>query len=214
MAKTFNERVAIITAKLTTVADVTKLAKSIKGRAENLDVDMHAAGIGALFCAMTHKDTSATVAVINSLGKHTRAKAFAEWVERFSNIVLVLDKKTDLWAGKMLPAADRRDDPALAKLLEAATAEPFWTPAEKSSRDFSLHAALAMLLKKAEGERTKGNLSDDDRVALVELAAIADKVKPVAAPAAPVAPVEPVEASADQSAALANAGADALETVG
>ncbi len=30
----------------------------------------------------------------------------------------------------------------------------------------------------------------------------------------PVTPVEPVEASADQSAALANAGADALETVG
>jgi len=210
MAKTFNERVAVIVSSLTTVADVTKLAKSIKGRAENLDVDMHSAGVGALYCAMTYNDTSATASVINALGKHTRAKAFAEWVERFSNIVLVLDKKTGLWAGKMLPAGERRDADKLAELLAEAQAEPFWTPAEKSSRDFSLHAALAMLLKKAEGERTKGNLSDDDRLALVDLAAIADKVKP----AAPAAPIAKVAASTDMSAALANAGVDTLETVG
>jgi len=210
MTKTFEQSVSAKLATLKTVAAVTKLASSIKTRAGNLDIDMHSAGVGALFCAMTFNDTSATAAVINSLGKHTRAKAFATWVERFSNIVLVIDKKTGLWAGKMVPAADRKDADALAALLVEAQAEPFWTPEEKSSRDFSLHAALAMLLKKAESAKGKGALSDDDKVALAELAAIADKVKP----AAPAAPVEPVSASSDQSAALANAGADALETVG
>jgi len=196
MAKSFNERVLLVSSSLTTVAAVTKLAKSISGRADNLDVDMHAAGIGALFCAMTYNDTSATAAVINSLGKHTRAKAFAEWVERFSNIILVLDKKTGLWAGKMLPAEDRKSADELAKALEAATAEPFWTPAEKSSRDFSLHAAIAALLKKAQTEQTKGALSEADRLAVQDLVGIADRIKPV---------TTPVAASTDQSAALANA---------
>lgn len=197
MTKTFEQRVSAKLATLKTVAAVTKLAGSIKTRADNLDVDMHSAGVGALFCAMTFKDTSATAAVINSLGKHTRAKAFAEWVEKHSNVLLVLDKKTGLWAGKMVPADERHDDETLAALLVDAQAQPFWTPEEKSSRDFSLHAALAMLLKKAETAKTKGALSDNDKVALAELSAIAEKVKP--APAA--APVEPV-------------AADALETVG
>lgn len=195
MTKTFEQRVSAKVATLTTVAAVTKLAGSIKTRADNMDVDMHSAGLGALFCAMTFKDTSAVAAVINSLGKHTRAKAFAEWVEKFSNIVLVLDRKTGLWAGKMLPAEDRRDDAALAAAIVVATTEPFWSPPEKSSRDFSLHAALAMLLKKAEMQKAKGTLSDDDKLALIDLAAIADKVKPVEA-------VEPAKS------------ADALETVG
>lgn len=180
MAKTFAQRVAATYATLTTIDAVKKLAKSIATRADNLDVDMHAAGLGGLKCAMTFRDTSAVAAVINSLGKHTRAKAFAEWVEKYSNVMLVLDKKTGQWAGKMVPEGDlRRSDEELAKLLEAAIDDPFWTPAEKSSRDFSLHVALAMLLKKAETAKGKGILSADDAVAIAEIAAIAEKVKPV-----------------------------------
>lgn len=178
MAKSFNERVAEKIAGLRTVDDVKVLAKSIATRADNLDVDMHSAGCGALYCAMTYRDTSAAVAVINSLGRHTRAKAFAEWVEKYSNVMLVLDKKTGLWAGKLVPADMRLDDDKLAAELEVAKGDPFWTPAEKSSRDFSLHASLAILLKKGEQARSKGAMSPEEAVALAELAAIAEKVKP------------------------------------
>lgn len=198
MAKTFNERVSSVLNGLLVsgrhdVAAVTKLAKSIKGRADNLDVDMHAAGVAGLGCALEHRNTSALVAVINALGKHTRAKAFASWVENHSNIVLTLDKKTGLWVGKIVPADERKDDETLKTLMAKALAEPFWSVEEKSATDFSLHAALRALLKKAETAKAKGTLSDDDKVALVTLADLTDKVKP--------APVEAPKA-------------DTLETVG
>lgn len=200
MAKTFNERVLVLTAKLTTVAAVTALAKSISIRAANLDVDMHAAGIGALHCALAHRDTSATAAVLNSLGKHTRAKAFAEWVEKYSNIVLVLDKKTGLWAGKFRDAAERMTDEELAVAMAAATDAPFWIVPEKSARDFSLHAALVMLLKKAETEQKKGGLSEAERMAVQDINVLAEKVKP--------AEVKTVQSTANAPAvdALENAG--------
>jgi len=200
MAKTFNDRVALVAAKLTTVSAVTTLAKSIATRAGNLDVDMHAAGLGALHCALAHRDTSATAAVINSLGKHTRAKAFAEWIETHSNIVLVLDKKTGLWAGKFVDAADRHSDETLADLLIKAGAEPFWVVPEKSARDFNLHAAIAMLIRKAETEQKKGGLSEAERIAVQDLNALAEKVKPA-------------EVKVVQSTTAAPA-ADALETAG
>jgi hypothetical protein len=201
MAKTFNERVSSVLSGLMVsgkhdVAAVTKLAKSIGVRADNLDVDMHAAGVAALGCALDHAgNTSAVVAVINSLGKHTRAKAFAEWVEKHSNVLLTLDKKTGLWTGKIVDVAERHTNETLADLLIKAGAEPFWIVPEKSARDFSLHAALVMLLKKAETEQKKGGLSEAERLAVQDINALAEKVKP-----AEVKVVSPK--------------ADALETVG
>jgi hypothetical protein len=203
MTKTFEQRVSAKLATLSTVADVTKLAKSIAGRADNLDVDMHAAGCGALMCAIEHGgNTSAAVAVINSLGKHTRAKAFGTWIEDHSNILLTLDKKTGLWTGKIVDAADRKDQDTLRELAVKAQAAPFWSVEEKSATDFSLHAAIRALLKKGETAQKKGIMSEADRLALQDLNGIAERIKPVEV------------AQSTAGAPAADADADKLETVG
>lgn len=181
--KTFEQRVSAVLNGLRdngtySVAKVIKLGGSIGTRAANLDVDMHSAGVAALGCAMDHNDTTAAVKIINSLGRHTRAKAFATWCEKYSDITLNLNKKTGLWTGKLLAKEDRRDAQKLAELLAEALADPFWSPPEKSSRDFSLALALAHLLKRAETAKAKGTLSGDDLVALVDIQEVAERVAP------------------------------------
>lgn len=204
MAKTFNELAAVKIAKLTTVAAVTTLAKSIATRAANLDVDIHAAGIGAMHCALAHRNSAATVAVINALGKHTRAKSFAEWIEKHTNVVLTLDAKAGLWAGKFREAADRMNDEELAEQMAVAINAPFWIVPEKTATNFNLHAAIRQLLKKAETEQKKGGLSEAERMAVQDITTLADKIKPVEVV---------VIAPSAQSTAAAPAS-DALETVG
>lgn len=180
MAKTFNERVAVVIAGLTSVALVEKLAASIATRSANLDVDIHACGIGALKCARSFRDTSATCAVINALGKAARAKAFAEWVEKHSNVILTINSKSGVWTGKFKDAELRMSDDELDEAIVAAIDAPFWIVPEKASRDFSLHAALAQLLKKAASAQTKGGLSEAERLAVADMVTLADKIKPVA----------------------------------
>jgi len=192
MSKTFEQRVTTVLAALRdgnsySVSKISRLCISIATRAANLDVDMHAAGVAGLYAAIEHKDANGAAMLANSLGKHTRAKAFAEWVEGHSDILMTLDSKTGKWSAKLVPSEDRRERAVLVDLAITATASPFWTPPEKSSRDFSLAEALAMLMKRAETAKGKGKLSDADAAALVDIQSVLDKV----------APAKPEAASAD-----------------
>lgn len=177
-----------VTAKLADLRDgntystgkLTKEAGLIGTAAAKMDVRYHAAAVAALGCVRDHNDTSGMRAVLNNVGRAVRAKALAEWLEKYSHVVCTLDKKTKAWTVKLLDAEDRYDYEGLNDLMVAALDDPFWTPEEKSARDFSLHAALAALLKKAENPKAKETMNDNDKEALVKLQAIAEAVKPAA----------------------------------
>lgn len=156
------------------IAKVQKEAGLIKIAAAKLDVRYHACAVAALGCVMDHNQATPLADLLNSMGKSARAKALAEWAERFSHVVLEKHKEKG-WSARLVDKADRWTQEQLQDAMVKAEAEPFWTPEEKSSRDFSLHMALAALLKKAEAAKGKGSIEDErELAALAKLTALAD----------------------------------------
>lgn len=160
--------------------DQNKLAdkiKSIGTRAKNLDVDMHAAGVAALHVCIMHKDATAAAKLCNALGQHTRSKTMAEWIEGHSDIVLTL--KAGVWTAKLCPQDMRRTVEQLEDLAAKAIGKPFWIKPETGTRDFSLHASLAALIKRAS--KIEG-LSSEEKEALATVKVLAAKLAPADEP--------------------------------
>ncbi|WP_221795906.1 hypothetical protein [Aquisediminimonas sediminicola] len=157
------------------VSKSVALSKSIGTRAGNLDIDMHANGIAAIHTSVQNGDTSSAKALVNNLGKHTRAKALVAWFETHSNIRLVFDKKLDIYNAKLCPADDRLEDQAILDGL--LSCEPFWSVPEVAKKDFddvALALAVARLIKQASD--TTAHLSDASKAALADLKVLAVKV--------------------------------------
>jgi len=164
------------------VGAVNKSATSIAGRTATLDVDIHATAVAAVYVSHPatiggHGDTSGAEKLVNSLGKHTRAKALVSWFHVHSDIVLTFDKKADCFKAKLAAKDDRRSDADLQALVAKAVNEPFWNKPEQADRDFdtqSLAKAVAALIKRAEADLTK--LDDDGLSALADLKVLNQKL--------------------------------------
>lgn len=151
--------------------------KSIDTRAKNLDVDIHAAGVAALHVAMSNGNTNLAADLCNALGQHTRSKTFAEWVEKHSDIVLTL--KNGVWTAKLCPQDMRRTTEQLEDLAASALGKPFWIKPETGTRDFSLHASLAALVKRAA--KIEG-LTSAEQEALATVKVLVAKLEPAEEP--------------------------------
>jgi hypothetical protein len=184
---------AAVAAKLATLREgnmydkdkVGSLIKSIAGRSKTLDIDIHAAAIGALHTAAIHGDTSIAERITNALGKAARAKTLAAWFAHYSNVRLTFDKKLGHFTGKLCVADERMDEVALMDKAALALTRPFWDVEEKVQAgafdDASFAKAVQALIKRAAHENAK--LSPEARDALADLRVLAVKL-PEAKPAA------------------------------
>lgn len=196
-------------------ASIADQIKWIAATGKKLDAVIHATAVGCILMSMPLDENGflnadPAIKLMNAMPKGSRAKALAAWFEAFSNIRVKLDPKSGEWVGGLLKPTDKLY--AVAK-PEDAFAKPFWSVEEKNTdpKAFLLGEQLARLIKMASDPKNLADMTDDEKAFLNDLSKLAATAPKRSAVPAPVAPVE---ASADQSAALANAGADALETVG
>lgn len=160
------------------VAKASKEAGLIGAAANKLDIRYHACAVAALGCVRDHNQATPMADLLNNMGRSARAKALATWFEKYSHVIVTQDKAKK-WAVGLVERQERWDATRLADMLLKALDDPFWTPEEKEGRDFSLHQALAALLKKAEAAKARDKLSDEDKLAMIELVALTERTKPV-----------------------------------
>lgn len=144
-----------------------KLLDSIKSAGAKLEVDVHTAGVSALYHAGEHGDIGFMVRLIDVLPGFARRNALIAWAIAF---------------GKFQPSEDGKSV-AFNKHgttdLDKAEKQPFWEfKPEPAFQPFDLQAELAKLLKRAEKslKDERNSIDSDDLIAVRELAA---KAKPV-----------------------------------
>lgn len=161
MAKT-----TILSAALT-----EKLITSIKGRSAKLDNDIHQAACSALAHHVAHGDVTLINRLSMALPKSARRNALFAWALHFDGkLAMNTDKATKAESPLMHAKGDGTAD------IDAAIEMPFWEFApEPAYVQFDLNAAIAALLKKAEGalasEKQDTNLVAPDKLAALRLLA-------------------------------------------
>lgn len=152
---------------------------SIAKRSATLDADIHAAGIQCMLHARPkaeggHGDPRKADALFKALGKAHRAEALKVWFSTFSPIVWNGDKQvgmTKLGAKTYVPFD-----------VEAANANPFWTPKETVTKPLTLaalKAIVAQMEKKVEKADADGKIAEGENV--VEMRAYVAKLTAQAA---------------------------------
>lgn len=127
-----------------------KLITSIAGRSVKLDADIHQAA----FSALAHHVATGDYTLLNKLAialpKAARRNALYAWALHFDGkLAMNNDKATKATAPLKHAKGDGSSD------VEGAQAMPFWEFApEAEYHQFDLKAALASLLKRAEGALT------------------------------------------------------------
>lgn len=151
------------------------------GRAgAKLDTQIHATAVACIVASLPHEEGGYLNAeparqLLNAMPKGSRAKALAAWFEAFSNVRLRREEKG--WTVKMVGPANKmyvKADP------DAAMAKPFWSVEEQGTdpKAFTLGAALASLLRKAEAAAKEGKLSPEDAEVVAALRKAGGKVLP------------------------------------
>lgn len=192
-------------------ASLAEQIKWIAATGKKMDAVIHATAVGCIYMSMPLDENGflnadPAINLMRAMPKGSRAKALAAWFEAFSNIRVKLNKDGQ-WVGGLLRPTDKLY--ADANPVDAF-AKPFYSVEEKATdpKAFILGEQLARLIKLASKPESLADMTADERTFLDELAKLGAK----APKRTPVIP--PVAADVDQSAALANAGADTLETVG
>jgi hypothetical protein len=100
------------TLNILSVADTTRLIKSIKGRAASVQRDIHTAAVSTLAHMRDHGDYTLAVALMNALPNGQRVKGLAAWYKNFSGgkFAVRQDRKAgNAWVGQLAKDRDSTD---------------------------------------------------------------------------------------------------------
>ena len=132
---------------------------SIARRSANLDADIHAAGLQCILHAQAHGDPRKADNLFKALGKAHRAEALKVWFSTFSPIV---------WNGDKQVGMNKVGAKAFVPFdIEAADANPFWTPKETVTKPLTLAALKAMIAsmeKKVDNAEKGGTIAEGENV--------------------------------------------------
>lgn len=138
-------------------AKVLKTCESIKRRRDNMDADIHAAAVAAIYLSMHKSEYDGGSSngeparqLMNALPRSARAKTLADWFEANSNIVLTFDKRAGEYKVKMTP---RNSPDYKVPTPEKAFDKPFWSVKEKTNgpRAFVLVDSMAKIANAIKG---------------------------------------------------------------
>lgn len=136
---------------------------SIAKRSATLDADIHATALQCLLHAQPqpagHGDPRKADALYKALGKAHRAEALKVWFSTFSPIV---------WNGDKQVGMNKVGAKAFVPFdIEAAEANPFWTPKETVTKPLTLAALKAMIAqmeKKVDKAEKGGTIAEGENV--------------------------------------------------
>lgn len=152
---------------LLNAAATDKLITSIKGRSKKLDADIHLAACSALAHHVQHGDVTLINRLADALPKSARRNALFAWAIHFDGkLAANTDKASKAESPLVHVKGDGKSD------IDGAVAKPFWEFApEPVYQQFDLNAAIAALLKKAEGALASDK-QDSALIAADKLAAL------------------------------------------
>jgi hypothetical protein len=131
---------------LNNAADIDKAIKSIANRGKVFERDLHNTAMSCLVHADKHGDVTLATRLLTALPNTTRKNALRDWFLAFGKFDYDMKSKAFTYG---------RDK---VSLIDDAAQMPFWVfQPEKETAPFDLSAAIARLLKQAEGAQAKGN---------------------------------------------------------
>lgn len=132
-------------ALITNQAELNGAIKSIAGRAQRLDTDIHRAACSVIVHSAKHNDPDVATRLLEAMGKSQRREALKAWLVNYG--AFGTDEHGKLVYDKSRSAAVQKEDN-----VRAAIAEPFWDFAgpEKPYKQWDFMANIQRLLKQAE----------------------------------------------------------------
>jgi hypothetical protein len=164
------------------VADTSKLIKSIKTRATNVQQDIHRAAVASLIQIQQDGNTNNAVALMNALPNGQRVKALATWFKAMSNkkFSVKQDKEQgNIWVAHLQKNRDASDfdiDTAIEKGFADYTTErePQEVTLDKMVKYLKGIAENDEFIGDATADNAKPKVSENVRSIAVKLLSIAE----------------------------------------